>query len=186
MFTTVCRAITLVVPLTQTTRRFRAFMDSMQLSLADIDSQFPRLAQSEPDASADNGPLLVRRLSYGDGHRDQCLDYPTWKQVEAALSRLDGHNDVLLELQGAFPYLVVGGGRAERYLVAVGFEHSCYFLCSPHNRDWEDLCVVLGGQSSLYPGDLSVDTEMVMKATWSFAKQGALAPSLRWVEGPEP
>lgn len=153
----------------------------MQTSFADIDTTFPHLTVSVPGMMSGDGTLFVCRLIYGSGHRDLCLEHPTWEQIISAISSLDGRYDVLLEGQNAFPYMVVGG-RDGKYLVAVGQENSAYYLSDPQRWGQKPSLIVLGGQASEYEADLCVGGEMAMQAIWAFVEQGILLPSFRWVE----
>ena len=153
----------------------------MQISFADIDRSFPRLIARLPGVPAGDGPLFVRRLIYGAGHRNLCIDDPAWKQIIFVVSEMDGRNDVLLEGQEAYPYLVVGG-KDEKRLVAVGWEGGVCYLCDPSLREGKRFWIVLGGQPSEYEAELCVGSELAIAAIWTFVEQGTLLPSVLWVK----
>ena len=151
---------------------------ALQTSFADIEISFPLLIAGVPGMRTSNSPLFVRRLIYGSGHRDLCVDNPTWEQIAVTIDDLNNRNDVLLEGQATSPYLVVGG-QVGKYVVIVGQENGTYYLSDPSLREQEPSLIVLGGQASGYEADLFVGTEMAMTAIWAFVEHGVLSPSLR-------
>ena len=129
-----------------------------------------------------DGPLFVRRLIYGAGVRDFCVDDPTWEQIAAAVSDLEGQHDVLLEGQDFYPYLVVCGGKENKYVIAFSTSNAAYYLFDPRCRSQEQVSMSIGGQTTEYEADLCIDAERAMQAIWAFAEQGILLPSMQWVD----
>ena len=154
----------------------------MQTSFADIDESFPRLPAYMAGVPTGDGPLFVRRLIYGAGHRDLCIEGPTWQQIIAAVSDLDGLHDVRLEGQDFYPYLVVCGGKESKYMVAYSTNNAAYYLFDPHCRSQETFSISIGGQAAKYEADLCMNRETAMQAIWEFAQQGTRSSSVRWID----
>ena len=135
-----------------------------------------------PGVRTSDGPLLVRRLSFGAGHRDLCVDNPNWEQVVSALADMDSRYDVLLEGPDTYPYLVICGGRDDKYVVAFGENNAVYYLLNPQHVVQEEVPMSVGGQITKCEADFCIDAEKAVQAIWAFVERGIRLPSAKWAD----
>ena len=135
-----------------------------------------------PCVRTSDGPLFVRRLSFGAGHRNLCVDNPNWEQIVSVLADMDSRHDVLLEGPVTYTYMVICGGRDDKYVVAFGENNAAYYLLNPQHEAQEEVPMSIGGQITKYEADLCIDAERAVQAIWAFVERGICLPLAKWAD----
>jgi hypothetical protein len=111
------------------------------------------------------------------------LECSSVKDIVPAIRALNGHDrtNVILHCYGR-KSLTIGGGNDGRYIVfvSVDTDREFYNLINPEALSQEELAVVAGGQTGLFPARQCLDLQAVLKAAKYFAKHGRMEPSLVW------
>ncbi|HBJ33983.1 MAG TPA: hypothetical protein DDZ51_04300 [Planctomycetaceae bacterium] len=109
---------------------------------------------------------------------------PSWDQIEAALSRLDGMNIRAVILSETAPDdstgwpvggkgLIIGGGGDKLYIckfVTEGDDHVMYLTQEEYaNSDPQE---IMCGQPITVDGELTIDLDTLLRATYKFATTG--------------
>ena len=125
-------------------------------------------------------PTHVRTLSV-EGRPDRAR--PAWRDVSAALRRLDGRTRttaMLFLTEDA--YLAVGGGP-DRFLVfATDDNLTFHYLLRPGRRRGGEVSLVIGGQRSDYAASRVVNRDVMLRAARTYFHSGARDPELKWEE----
>jgi hypothetical protein len=104
---------------------------------------------------------------------------PTWEEVLAALSHLDGETRTLLSLERSDgTALQVAGGPSE-FIVQYLDGESCWCVTSDRPVR-ETVKLVAGGQLGDYAADLCVSGAQAQAAADSFFALGARSPTVPW------
>jgi hypothetical protein len=129
--------------------------------------------------------LRCPRSTWASGQEEEVVQEPSWRDVEAAIRRLDGeeYNDVYLERPDERKWLAVGGGSG-RYFVMLTIEahtpdESWLVACSEGGDEAVESLVV-GGQPGNYPARQVVPLELALDAAKAFYATGEPALMLRW------
>jgi Immunity protein Imm1 len=103
-----------------------------------------------------------------------------WRQIEAAISQLDGHHKTLVTLESeGETHMAVGGGKG-KYLVYLTFDNERFhYVVEPSESDTDENLTV-GGQEGTFPAKLCVDLNAALKAAKTFADSGMMEKSVIW------
>lgn len=123
-----------------------------------------------------------------DGPEDSDLttkQHPSWKEIEAAIRRLDGKSCslVVIALSDAeAPHMAIGGGGNGRYLV-YGTQDNMTFhnLINPAAPTGK-CSLVAGGQRGEYAQKHCVSLPDALRAAKTYAETGEYDTALMWEE----
>lgn len=116
----------------------------------------------------------------------QVVDAPSWKEVEAAIRRLDGHKysdlHIYPDRTDMNTSMVIGGG-AGAFVVGATIGGARHFALTRAVKCCAGLApIVVGGQLSEYPHHLVVDLEAALGAASALVQVGSIQLSDSWEE----
>jgi hypothetical protein len=127
--------------------------------------------------------LIVTRM---DGPEDQDpaeLQHPAWRDIEAAIRRLNGDSCSLLILgigPPPVPHMAIGGGDRGRHIVYVTPDNVKFHKLINPSASRGKWRMVAGGQPGDYDLELCVGPAEALQAAKRYAELGQLDPKLAW------
>jgi hypothetical protein len=125
---------------------------------------------------------MIRELhgdDCGGGSEIISIRDPSWQDVIQAIHRLDGDRFTEVNLADTDSTGLVISGGAGRYLCERMQLENNYLLLDPSKP--EELLVRIMRDGDEYPGNWTVDLEMVVKAARTFFETGEIDTSLTWL-----
>lgn len=122
------------------------------------------------------GALLV----WDDGYEQREQDSPTWADISARVSELDGAVKTLVTIYRGESHLAVGGSVASGLVVYCTYDNDVFWQLLGENNSNAPVSVVAGGQVGAYPTRHVAGLSAALVAAEVFSESGTLALSLRW------
>lgn len=130
-------------------------------------------------------PLAVTRLDGPDDARTSSVLRPKWREIEAAIRRLDGKNCSLVILgvgEPPVPHLAVGGGASGQYIVYATKDNLSFQQLTNPAALAGKCTVVAGGQSGEYERRFCVGLAEALRAARTYAESGECDRELVWAD----
>lgn len=127
--------------------------------------------------------MHVTILSAGDDTQAGVGTYipnPSLDDVEAAVRALDGMHNTMVVLGTDGPDHMAIGGGAGRYIVYTTTDNLTFSVPTDPFAAEGTVTLVAGGEEGEYPARQTVDLDMALRASRTYARDGSQDPTLAW------
>jgi hypothetical protein len=119
------------------------------------------------------------------------IEYPSWEEIEKAISALDGKNLTLVMLAPAAPkgppsgdhHMAIGGGKDGRCVIYITEDNLHFWNLEDASKRGikRRIEMIVGGQEGDYDEAQCVSREWALKAARAYFERGAPAGDLPWM-----
>jgi hypothetical protein len=127
--------------------------------------------------------LVVTRLDGPVDSDSSEQQNPTWREIEAAIRRLNGDTCTLVILgigDPPVPHMAIGGGEDGNYIVYITDDNEVFYKLVCPQAPSGKRTLVAGGQLGNYELRMCVSLSDAVRAARTYAEQGKPEPSLAW------
>lgn len=132
--------------------------------------------------------MYVKRVFYDDrsnpSELEKCIEFPTWKDVESLIDKLDGKNttQICMDNGDEDNYLCIGGGNGGlcNVFVSENDNEIIYTLVNPEFRLSVMHKLVTGGQEGDFEDRICISVQLAKIAAKRYYELGQLHDEYIW------